>query len=107
MKLSWIIPVYNSGVLLDEAIESILANTPSKCDCEIFLVNDCSTDHKTIKSLEKWKRLPTVKVLNQAKNGGPARARNAGLLASTGDWVAFLDADDVVALALWKSAWWQ
>lgn len=97
MKLSWIIPVYNSGVLLDEAVHSILANMPSKCDCEIFLVNDCSTDLETIRSLNGWKRLPAIKVLNQPENGGPARARNAGLLASTGDWVAFLDADDVVA----------
>lgn len=97
MKLSWIIPVYNSGVLLDEAVHSILANMPSKCDCEIILVNDCSTDLETIRSLDGWKRLLAIKVLNQPENGGPARARNAGLLASTGDWVAFLDADDVVA----------
>lgn len=97
MKISWIIPVYNSGAFLNEAIESVLLNMPIQCVCEILLVNDCSTDQETIASLEKWKHSSAVRVLDQAKNGGPSRARNAGLVAATGDWIAFLDADDVVA----------
>lgn len=96
MKISWIIPVYNSGTFLNEAIESILDNIPIQCVGEIFLVNDRSTDQKTIDCLEKWELSPLVKVIHQSENGGPSRARNAGLAAATGDWLAFLDADDVV-----------
>jgi glycosyltransferase involved in cell wall biosynthesis len=97
MKISWIVPVYNSGMFLDEAIESILINMPSQCDYEIILVNDCSTDQITIASLKKWENSAVIKILNQAQNGGPSRARNVGISGATGDWVAFLDADDIVA----------
>ncbi|WP_194710983.1 glycosyltransferase family 2 protein [Noviherbaspirillum soli] len=97
MKISWIIPVFNSGKFLSEAIESILQNMPNRCGCEIILVNDCSTDAVTNALLEQWRSSPFVVLINQARNGGPSKARNAGIAAATGDWIAFLDADDVVA----------
>lgn len=97
IRISWIIPVYNSGAFLTEALESIL-----NCPCadivhEILLINDCSTDAVTIELINHWAKSPYVTVINQIKNSGPARARNAGLNAASGDWLAFLDADDVVA----------
>ncbi|HEX8287412.1 MAG TPA: glycosyltransferase [Pyrinomonadaceae bacterium] len=87
--VSVIIPNYNYGRFLRETIESVLAQTyPCK---EIVVVDDGSTDD----SLEVLARYDQnkVKIIRQ-KNRGVGAARNAGVKASSGDLVAFLDADD-------------
>lgn len=43
------------------------------------------------------KKTPKIRVIRQSHNGGPAKARNAGIRAATGEWICFLDADDVMA----------
>lgn len=88
--VSVIIPNYNYGRFLREAIESVLAQTyPCR---EIIVVDDGSTDNslEILAAYEKDK----VKVIRQ-KNCGVGAARNAGVKASSGDLVAFLDADDI------------
>lgn len=98
MKISWIIPVFNPGAFLNEALASILANhEASDAAAELLLVDDCSTDPETQRLLQEWSAHPSVRVLRQPRNGGPARARNAGMRAADGDWLAFLDADDTLA----------
>ncbi|WP_426194727.1 glycosyltransferase family 2 protein [Massilia sp. DWR3-1-1] len=97
MKISWIVPVFNPGVFLDEAVMSILSNSVANVEAEILLVDDCSTESLTLDLLRKWSIHPDVKVIRQPQNGGPARARNAGMRAATGDWLAYLDADDILA----------
>lgn len=97
MKISWIVPVFNAGKFLSEAISSILNNPCLSVEHEIILVDDGSTDCVTILILKAFQGHPLVKVLYQEKNGGPARARNKGLKAATGEWLTFLDADDLVA----------
>ena len=92
-SITVVVPVYNaaSGGLLDEALDSLRAQTFSDWNC--ICVDDGSTDA----SPEILARFAAMDkrfgVLTQA-NGGLSRARNAGFDAATGEWVFFLDADD-------------
>ena len=87
--VSVIVPVYNGQTYLAQALESaLLQDYPSK---EILVVNDGSTDGTAAVLRSFGDR---IRVINQA-NGGPPRARNAGLAAARGEYIAFLDADDV------------
>lgn len=89
--VSIIIPCYNAAPWLAQTLESALAQTwPEK---EIFLVDDGSTD----RSLEIARSFEArgVRVLRQS-NRGAAAARNAGLAVARGDYLQFLDADDLL-----------
>jgi glycosyltransferase involved in cell wall biosynthesis len=86
--ISCIVPVYNGEAYLGEALESILAQTWRPL--EIVVVDDGSTDGSAAVA-EAYGAI--VRVINQA-NAGCAAARNAGVRAATGEFVAFLDADD-------------
>jgi glycosyltransferase involved in cell wall biosynthesis len=87
--ISVIIPAYNAEKYLAEAIESALNQTrPAK---EIIVVDDASTD-RTVEIARSFG--DRVTVLQNAVNSGPGYSRNAGVAASTGEYLAFLDADD-------------
>jgi glycosyltransferase involved in cell wall biosynthesis len=85
--ISVIIPVYNGDRYLGEAIQSVLDQTYPVH--EVIVVDDGSTD----KSAEIARQFPQVKLLTQP-NQGDATARNLGVKYATGDFIAFLDADD-------------
>jgi glycosyltransferase involved in cell wall biosynthesis len=87
--VSVIIPVFNGEATIAAAIDSALAQNFG--DLEVVVVNDGSTD-ATSNVLDAYR--DRVTVLNRV-NGGPAVARNAGVRASHGEYVAFLDADDI------------
>lgn len=87
--VSVIVPAYNAGEFLREAIDSVLAQTYR--DFEVIVVDDGSTDH-TRDVLRIYGS--AVRSIRQ-KNGGAAAARNCGILNSSGRYIAFLDADDV------------
>ena len=89
MRVSVVIPTYNSGPLVVEAVESVLAQT--RAADEVIVVDDGSTDD-TAEPLTAFG--PPVRYI-QKENGGVSTARNRGVAEATGDWVAFLDADDV------------
>jgi glycosyltransferase involved in cell wall biosynthesis len=91
-KISIIIPCYNSGAYLPEAIESI-TNYPREFDYEVIIVNDGSSDEKTIDLLKQLGN--TYTVINQ-ENKGPAAARNAGVKAAKTDYLLFLDSDNKI-----------
>lgn len=88
VKVSVIIPTYNRGALIVEAIESVLAQTFQ--DLEIIVVDDGSTDD-TLERLEPYRSAISIV---KTDHGGAAHARNAGLSAAKGKYVAFLDSDD-------------
>lgn len=89
MKISVIIPAYNAERYIAQAIESCLQQTqPPE---EIIVADDGSTDH-TAEIAERYSG--AVQVIRLEKNSGPCAARNRAIEASTGDWIAFLDADD-------------
>jgi len=81
------IPVYNQGEYLMDSIESALDQTVK---CEVIVVDDGSTD----KSLEIAQHYP-VKVIHQVNKGLPS-ARNTIIMNATGEYILFLDADDVL-----------
>lgn len=90
--VSVIIPVYNRATLVPQAIDSILSQTYD--NVEIIAINDGSTDN-SLEVLRKYeKKWPDkVRVINQ-DNQGQVLARNNGIKASTGEYIAFLDSDD-------------
>lgn len=89
--VSIIIPVYNTAIYLGRTIESVLAQTYE--NIEIILVNDGSVDRSGEICDEYAQGNPRVKVIHQ-KNSGVSVARNAGIDASSGRYIQFLDSDD-------------
>jgi glycosyltransferase involved in cell wall biosynthesis len=97
MKISIIVPVFNAGIFLTDAVQSIFSNETKEHQFEIILIDDKSTDGVTLSLLDELEKKPEIRVIRQIENGGPAKARNAGLRIATGDWIGFLDADDMMA----------
>ena len=88
--VSVVIPTHNRAHLLSRAINSVLAQTFS--DYEIIVIDDGSTDH-TRGIVDRF-RGSRIRLLRLERNWGASRARNLGIQAAHGDWVAFLDSDD-------------
>jgi glycosyltransferase involved in cell wall biosynthesis/predicted NUDIX family NTP pyrophosphohydrolase len=88
--ISVIIPCYNLGIYLDEAVQSVLAQTMHAF--EIIIVDDGSTDKATCALLNNFNR-PKTRLVRQ-ENKGLAAARNRGIRESTGRYICCLDADD-------------
>jgi glycosyltransferase involved in cell wall biosynthesis len=84
-----VIPAYNAGAFISETLESVLGQT--HIGREVIVVDDGSTDD-TEKAMQPY--LGRVRYIRQ-RNSGEGAARNAGLRAATGDYIAFLDADDL------------
>lgn len=90
--VSIIIPAFNSGEYLAETIRSALAQTwPNK---EIIVVDDGSTDNSLI--IAKSFADPAIRIFEQ-ENKGASAARNKGLLEASGEYIQFLDADDLLS----------
>lgn len=89
-RVSVVIPCYNAGGHLAEAVESALAQTHT--DLEVVIVDDGSTDAATLALLDAaaW---PRTRIVRQA-NQGPAAARNRAIREATGEFILPLDADD-------------
>ncbi len=88
-KVSVIITVYNGEQFIARAIDSVLAQTAKPY--ELIVINDGSKDG----TLEVLKRYEGKIRYITIPNGGVSNARNTGIKMATGDFVAFLDADDV------------
>lgn len=89
-KVSVIIPCYNLGQYLDEAVGSVLSQTYQ--DFEILVIDDGSTEPATRALLADYRR-PKTRVIQQP-HGGLAAARNAGVANAGGEYMCALDADD-------------
>ena len=92
-KVSVIIPIYNAEKFISGTIESVIAQTYQ--DWEIIAVDDGSTD-KTPEILTKYKKKlsSNLQVITQ-ENSGVSIARNKGIPAARGEYIAFLDHDDL------------
>lgn len=90
--VSIIIPVYNSENYFENTIDAVLNQTYSAL--EIILVNDGSTDN-SLNLIKRYKNNCKVKIIDQP-NKGAAAARNTGYKNSTGTYIKFLDADDII-----------
>ena len=95
MKLSIVVPVYNTEEYLDKCLESLI--DPDVDDYEIIAVNDGSTDHSG-SILERYARqYPGLVKKMDTPNGGLGHARNTGIEASSGEYILFVDSDDWLA----------
>lgn len=90
-EVSVIVPVYNAEKTLSRSVESVLAQT--ELDWELWLVNDGSSDGSLALCREYEAADLRIHVIDKP-NGGVGSARNAGLDAAAGEYVAFLDSDD-------------
>ena len=88
-RVSVITPTFNCATFLDRAIQSVVDQTYN--DYEIIVVDDGSTD-ETPELIERWQG--KVICLSQS-NAGPSAARNLGIARSQGEFIAYLDADDM------------
>ena len=96
MKFSVIIPLYNKAPYVRKALETVCAQTYR--DYEIIVINDGSTDNSAIIAEEYLNGVEGIsyQILSQ-QNAGVSVARNNGVAQASGDYIAFLDADD----------WWE
>lgn len=92
-SISVVIPAYNGAHLLPEAIRSAYAQTIAPA--QVIVVDDGCTDETADVVLALARDLPGNFIFIQKPNGGEASARNRGIIAATGEYVAFLDHDDV------------
>lgn len=91
MKISVVIPVFNGAATLDACLRSIEHQTLTRDSYEIIVVDDGSTDDSA------WiAQTAGVQLISQS-NAGPPAARNAGIRAAGGEWVAFTNSDCVCA----------
>lgn len=91
--VSIIMPCYNAAKLIDETMESLEMQTSK--DFELICINDGSSDN-TLEKLQEWKnkKLFKMRIINQ-ENGGVSKARNRGIEEARGEYILFLDSDDI------------
>ncbi len=99
VKISVIIPIYNSEKYLSECLESIINQTFK--DIEIICINDGSKDNSLNILNEYLKKDNRIIIVNQ-KNSGVSSARNKGIRLSTGDFISFIDSDDYLDLNVYE-----
>src|SRR5665213_1237651 len=94
-RVSVLMASFNCGRYLPSAIESVLAQ--SYPDLELVIIDDCSTDGSR-EIAQEWRRIDdrVITVFHES-NRGISGARNSGFAASSGDFIAFCDADDIWA----------
>lgn len=91
-RVSVVMPCYNRADSVRHAIDSVLAQTCS--DLELVIVDDASTDETPEIIAEVASGEPRIRVILSERNAGPGVARNTGIAAARGQWIAFIDSDD-------------
>lgn len=90
IKVSVVIPVYNSEKYMEKCLESILNQTLK--EIEIIVINDGSKDN-SLKKIEKYEKDNRIKIISR-ENKGLTKTRNEGINISTGEYIYHLDSDD-------------
>lgn len=90
-EVSVIIPAYNCEKTLKAAVDSALIQ---EADIEVIVIDDCSTEPLDA-AFSEYKKNPKVRLIRNSTNLGVAQTRNKGVRLAKGDYVAFLDADDI------------
>lgn len=92
-KVSVVMPVYNAEKFLRESIESVLSQSYDAF--ELILINDCSKDNSLEIMREYAEKDSRVKVFDNESNKGVSYTRNVGVKNACGEYIAFLDSDDM------------
>lgn len=101
MKVSIIVPVYNSSKTLIECVKTLLTQTLQ--DIEIILIDDCSTDNSYIIMESLQEKFPNkIKITKTPVNQGAGGARNYGLKLASGEYIGFVDSDDIVDMTMYE-----
>lgn len=95
MKFSVVIPTYNYGHFISSCLDSVLNQTYSNWEC--IVVDDASSDYTTAVVDSYCSKDPRITYHRLAVNSGPSAARNYALSRINGDYILFLDADDLIA----------
>ena len=93
MLLSVIIPFYHVEAYIGACLERA-AQLPAQ-ECEVLLVDDCGHDGSAVIAAQYAKRHANFRIIRREKNGGLSAARNSGLREAQGEYVYFLDSDDL------------
>ncbi|KAG4097279.1 nucleotide-diphospho-sugar transferase [Neocallimastix lanati (nom. inval.)] len=103
IKISVVMPVYNTENYLKRSIQSILDQTLK--EIELICVDDASTDN-SLSILEEFKEKDSrVKVFHFNNNQGPSIARNKGIEMSTGEFIGFMDDDDYMDKRFYENSY--
>ena len=94
MKISLIIPVYNSEKYLSKCLDSIINQTFSLKNIEVIIINDGSTDNSEKIIMRYEKKLNII--YKKQKNEGQSSARNKGIKLAKGKYLTFIDSDDYI-----------
>lgn len=92
-KVSIIVPVYNCEKYISECLNSIINQTYK--NIEVVIINDGSTDNSE-RIINEYVTKDARLLYVYQDNGGPSKARNTGILTSTGEYLTFVDSDDTV-----------
>ena len=101
LKVSVIVPVYNSERYLRDCLESLLNQTLT--ELEIILVDDASTDKSFEIIVEYKSKYPKIKIFKSEQNKGQGASRNIGMSLATEEYIGFLDSDDYVAPIMYEN----
>ena len=93
MKISIIIPVYNGAGYIENCLDSVYNQGLNHDTFEILAINDGSTDDSERIITSYSKKVDNIHLINK-ENGGVSTARNVGIEAAKGDYLAFCDSDD-------------
>ena len=96
IKFSIIIPAYNCGRVILDALNSTI-NQDFSGAYEVIVVNDCSTDD-SLQIIHEFEKNAPIRVISTEINSGPGIARNIAIEEARGDWVCFLDSDDILSV---------
>lgn len=100
MKLSFIIPVYNGGAFIVRCLDSICNLDLPEQEYEVIVVDDCSTDSTREIVRDYMVSHQQVRLLCQPENHRQGAARNWGMAEARGEYITFIDADDVVLIGM-------
>ena len=92
IKISVIIPIFNAEKYISDCLESIINQTLK--DIEIILINDGSND-KTEQIIKEYAKKDKRIIILKQKNKGAGAARNSGIQISKGEYISFIDSDDM------------
>ncbi|GAK03718.1 probable glycosyl transferase [Geomicrobium sp. JCM 19037] len=90
--ISVVMPAYNAETYIEQAVESVLAQTYQHL--EIIIVNDASTDHTALIVEDMAAQDDRIRICHNEQNRGVSFSRNLAISCATGEWIAFLDSDD-------------
>lgn len=97
LKISYVLPCYNIERFVGDCIESLCAQGLNEDEFEIICVNDCTPDHTREVVVEYQKKHKSIILIDHEKNKRVGAARNTGFYAAKGEYVWFIDPDDIIS----------